>query len=177
MQRQAIFTVSNFLSFIRIFFIIPIIHFISIKDNLSVLILIIIAIITDLLDGFLARKLNQITELGKILDPLADKILIIGGFIGLSIFQNFPWWLTIIIVVRDLVIITGSLIIFSKKKAVVSSNITGKITVLFISFLVLCHLMDFTFLILPVTFAVLIMILISAINYTLVFLKNVIKKE
>ena len=177
MQNKTIFTASNFLSFARIFFIIPIVHYISVRDNITVLILMAIAIFTDLLDGYLARKLNQITMLGKILDPLADKILVIGGFIALSHFQNFPWWLTIIIVIRDLSIIIGSLVIFSQKKSVVSSNIPGKITVLVISSLALCQLLDLLFLILPFSILVLIMIIISAINYIIVFIRNVNKGE
>ena len=158
MQRQTIFTISNLLSFLRIFFIIPLIHFISIRENIFALICVIVAVITDLLDGYLARRLNQITTLGKVLDPLADKIIVIGGVVALSLFQDFPWWLTIIIIVRDFFIIVGSLIIFSQKKSVVPSNMPGKITVLMIYFLGLCYLLNIEILIMPFNVLVLIMI-------------------
>ena len=72
--------------------------------------------------------------------------------------------------------VSVSLIIFSQKKSVVPSNMPGKITVLMISFLGFCYLVNIDILIMPFKVLVLIMILISAINYASVFLKNAIKK-
>ena len=177
MQKGTIFTISNFLSFIRIFFVFPIVHYIHIKQNILVIIIAVIVMITDMLDGFFARKFNQITTLGKVLDPLADKIVIAGGFIALSLYQNFPWWLTALIIARDLFIIIGSLIIFSQKKYVVSSNVLGKITVTIISTLAFCYLLNIKFLITPFSIFVLIVILISALNYLRVFFKDIMKKQ
>lgn len=62
----------------------------------------IVAIITDSVDGFLARRLNLITDLGKILDPIADKVLIGGALVALSILGELYWWVTIIILIREL---------------------------------------------------------------------------
>lgn len=57
---------------------------------------------TDKLDGYLARKYDLVTDLGKLLDPIADKLLIGSALIGLSIIGVLPWWITIIILVREL---------------------------------------------------------------------------
>ncbi len=61
-----------------------------------------LAAITDRLDGYLARRDNLITDLGKLLDPIADKLLIGAGLVGLSILGDLPWWVTVVILAREL---------------------------------------------------------------------------
>ena len=63
--------------------------------------LFVVAIVTDSLDGYLARSRNLVTDLGIILDPIADKVLIGGALVGLSILGDLPWWITIVILVRE----------------------------------------------------------------------------
>lgn len=63
--------------------------------------LFIVAIATDSLDGYLARGRNLITEVGIILDPIADKVLIGGALVALSILGELPWWITVVIMVRE----------------------------------------------------------------------------
>ncbi len=60
-----------------------------------------VAILTDTLDGYLARKHNIITRFGKLADPIADKALTGMAFIGLSIIGELPWWVTITMLVRE----------------------------------------------------------------------------
>jgi cardiolipin synthase len=64
--------------------------------------------ISDALDGFIARRFRMITSLGSILDPLADKILITASALALAWIGLFPWWLAVIICLRDLVIVVGA---------------------------------------------------------------------
>ena len=64
--------------------------------------LFIVAILTDSVDGILARRQNLITDLGKILDPIADKVLVGGALVGLSILGEVPWWVTVVILVREI---------------------------------------------------------------------------
>ena len=61
-----------------------------------------LAAVTDRLDGYLARRDNLITDLGKLLDPIADKLLIGSGLIGLSVLGDLPWWVTVVILAREL---------------------------------------------------------------------------
>lgn len=63
--------------------------------------LFIFAIATDWVDGFLARRYNQVTDLGKLLDPIADKLLTGAALVCLSILNELPWWVTIIILIRE----------------------------------------------------------------------------
>ncbi len=64
--------------------------------------LFIVAIATDGIDGAIARKHNLVTDLGKLLDPIADKILTGGALVCLSILGELPWWVTIVILVREI---------------------------------------------------------------------------
>ena len=64
--------------------------------------LFILAIVTDSVDGLLARRQNLVTDFGKILDPIADKVLTGGALIALSLLGELPWWVTLVILVREL---------------------------------------------------------------------------
>jgi cardiolipin synthase len=76
------------------------------------LILFITAAVTDLLDGLLARMMKQITDLGKILDPVADKFFIVTAFVLMSNTGMIPKWLTIIVISKDLIVVTGCVILY-----------------------------------------------------------------
>lgn len=64
--------------------------------------LFIVAIATDGIDGYLARKHDIVTDLGKLLDPIADKVLTGFALVGLSILNELPWWVTVVVLVREI---------------------------------------------------------------------------
>ncbi|WP_447945869.1 CDP-diacylglycerol--glycerol-3-phosphate 3-phosphatidyltransferase [Microbacterium lacticum] len=76
-------------------------------------ILFIVAIATDGIDGYLARKYEIVTDLGKLLDPIADKALTGCAFVGLSILGELPWWVTIAVLVREVGITVHRLVVAS----------------------------------------------------------------
>ena len=76
------------------------------------------AAISDALDGLLARYFNQYTVLGSILDPIADKLLLVAAFVMLSVKDFVPSWLTVIVISRDLLILLAVLILFLSKENV-----------------------------------------------------------
>jgi CDP-diacylglycerol--glycerol-3-phosphate 3-phosphatidyltransferase len=88
-----------------------------------------LAAATDYFDGFLARRTSQVTDRGKVLDPLADKICVNTMAAALWLWRGFPGWAAIMILVRDLLILLGGLLILKKRKAVPVSNWPGKIAV------------------------------------------------
>jgi CDP-diacylglycerol--glycerol-3-phosphate 3-phosphatidyltransferase len=65
-------------------------------------VLFVVAIVTDSVDGRLARSRNLVTNLGILLDPIADKVLTGGALVGLSLLGELPWWVTVVILVREI---------------------------------------------------------------------------
>jgi CDP-diacylglycerol--glycerol-3-phosphate 3-phosphatidyltransferase len=95
-------------------------------------IIILIATLTDFLDGHIARIWNMQTRLGKMLDPLADKVIIIFAILTLLIKLNFPIWIGLIIISRDLILLTGSIIfLYKHKRKTLNPNMLGKISTFF----------------------------------------------
>ena len=84
---------------------------------------------TDGLDGAIARKSNTVTKLGKILDPIADKVLIGGTFLTLSILGPIAWWVTIAILVREVGMTIYRLLVVKSK--VIPASSTGKFKTVF----------------------------------------------
>ena len=74
----------------------------SVGWRLTATAIFLLAAVTDRLDGYLARRDNLVTDLGKMLDPIADKLLIGAGLIGLLVLGDLPWWVTVVILVREL---------------------------------------------------------------------------
>lgn len=141
---QKIFNISNTLSVLRLVLVIPIAILLLNEDSTSkylALTLIAIAIATDWFDGYFARKYNQVSDCGKILDPLADKIAI--GVIGLILViqGSVPLWLMVAFISRDLLILAGGFYLKKVKNILPQSNFLGKVTVGIISvYLLLCIL-------------------------------------
>lgn len=75
--------------------------------------LFVIAIATDGIDGHIARSRNQVTDLGKLLDPIADKVLTGSALVALSILDELPWWVTIVILVREVGITVHRMVVLS----------------------------------------------------------------
>jgi cardiolipin synthase len=90
--------------------------------------IILLAGITDIADGYLARKNRQVTQLGTMLDPLADKLMIIAVFASLLISGKIGLWAAIAIVFRDVAMIICSVFFHLRGKKTVPANIFGKLT-------------------------------------------------
>jgi len=129
-------TISNILSLSRIVLAIPANWLLFQPDQESrylAVVIFIIAGFTDFLDGWTARKFNQVSEWGKILDPLADKIVIILTAICLVYLEIFPVWFVLAVVVRDVLIFAGGIYFKSKLNYIPVSLMSGKLTTNFIA--------------------------------------------
>jgi CDP-diacylglycerol---glycerol-3-phosphate 3-phosphatidyltransferase len=83
------------------------------------------ACVTDYYDGYFARKTGDITSFGKLMDPIADKILILGAFLAFVEMEIIPAWIVMVIIARELVI-TGIRILALSQKKVLSAEVGGK---------------------------------------------------
>lgn len=99
----------NLICLIRIALIWPIASALAVREYQLALWLFAAAAVSDGLDGYLAKRFNWTSELGKILDPLADKLLLITVFVELAWLALIPWWLSAAVVARDVLIGLGAL--------------------------------------------------------------------
>jgi cardiolipin synthase (CMP-forming) len=99
----------NLLCVLRILLVYPVASWILAGRYQEVMLLFALAAFTDALDGFLAKRFGWTSELGKVLDPVADKLLLVTVFVCLSVTGRVPWWLTAVVILRDLVILFGAL--------------------------------------------------------------------
>lgn len=144
-------TISNILSIIRILLVpVVIIGFIY-HWWLFTFLLFVAAGITDLLDGYFARLLHEQTNLGKVLDPLADKIFLLASFVSLAFVGSpsfqVPWWFVAWVVIRECLIIVGSYVIittheYPKVEPIIWGKLTTLFQMLFIAWLFICRFMQ-----------------------------------
>lgn len=139
--------VPNLISLFRLLLFIPfLILFDLMRDDSGyryyILLVILIAFLSDILDGFIARRTNQISELGKIIDPIADKVLvalIVFNLFDMNLIPPFYFW---IVILRDIFIFIGGLVINKKVGKVLPSNRLGKITVFSIGVFIIVTLLQ-----------------------------------
>ncbi|MCU0452330.1 MAG: CDP-alcohol phosphatidyltransferase family protein [Bacteroidetes bacterium] len=127
-----VWTLSNFLSLSRIVLLLPFAIFLLSEtpgDRTWAALIALVAVATDYFDGAVARARHEVTEIGKIIDPVADKIVVGTAVILLVITGDLAGWVAAVIVLRDLLIVAGSLLIRRRKKIVVQSNWPGKVAV------------------------------------------------
>ncbi len=130
--RVRVWTISNLLSCTRIVLAIPIFLLLlhgTLQSRLSAVLIMLVAVVTDFLDGYIARRRNEVTALGKILDPLADKIGVGVVAFALSIMQYLPIWFFLLVLFRDAVILAGGVWLIRTRNIVPQSNWIGKWTV------------------------------------------------
>ena len=135
------------------------------------LIVLLVAGLTDALDGAVARMKNQYTRLGAVLDPLADKMLLISGFVTLSLIHLVPSWVTILVVSRDVILMLGTAVAhFTDSRIDITPTFLGKGT----TFLQLSYVVMVIFLtsrridlsvMLPLLFGMIAFTLLSGLHY------------
>jgi len=109
-RRSIVRHLPNLICLIRIALIWPIATALQAGELRTALALFVAAAVSDGLDGYLAKRFNWTSELGKVLDPLADKLLLVTVFVESAWLELIPWWLTAAVVARDVMIGLGALI-------------------------------------------------------------------
>ncbi len=165
--------IPNILTLLR-FLAVPVywIMFFTESTYIPALFVFITAIFTDVADGIIARKLNMVTKYGKVLDPLADKLIQVSALTTLVIAGRLMWLFSVIILVKELYLIVCGSILF-KRKVVVCSSYIGKIATVVMCIGIILIMFDVTLEIgRYITAAGIGVSLISAVNYTIVTLRR-----
>ncbi len=129
-KKRDFFLLPNLLAIFRILLLPFIFLFLAQDTNQGLvvaIILIVIAVASDVLDGYAARRLNQITDLGKVLDPLADKLGLGIFVIFIIIHRGFPIWAASLLFLKDLLTLIAALLMVKRKGTVLMSNNWGKL--------------------------------------------------
>jgi len=146
-ELDKFWTLSNAVSVLRIVLTLPVVWLIVLGPVYMwpTFGLVVVMIVSDMLDGYLARRRNEITRWGKILDPMADKVAIGAITVVLVLFKGLPFWVVAAVLVRDGLILLASVFLVGQHNVVISSNIWGKLTTFMMSLLLVSFLMDILF--------------------------------
>ncbi len=132
---------SNLLTISRLLLLPATIYYMQRSDRRKrALVLLGITMITDALDGPIARRRGEVSRLGEILDPIADKMLIDSAAVMLSRTRGFPWWATGLLIFRDVGILLAGLVVLRRKATVTTAESSGKLTTLAMTIVALLYL-------------------------------------
>lgn len=177
-------TIPNIISILRIYSTIPIVYLIWLGENYYpyALIILIAAYVSDAVDGIIARRFNQVSDWGKILDPLGDKIL--SSALAITFYQQntvsifFP----IVVITRDLLISIFSIKMIRNTKTIRQASVVGKIVTLMLFVFYTLSLASLIGTVNPrivakIEIFVLIGVLLSGIHYLLIYFKTLGRAE
>lgn len=154
---QARLTIPNLITLFRIILTPLFIIFLIQGNYRKALVVFVLAGVSDMADGLIARAWQQKSRLGSYLDPLADKLLMAASFVTLSIYHQIPSWLTVLVLSRDVVLAVGVVIFrLADIPLVIRPSLAGKWTTTFqlitVGFVLLNKIWAFPSLVLPVLF-------------------------
>lgn len=124
--RECSLNIPNILTTIRFFMVPFFAYYLYVQQYKVSVIIFIVAGVTDVLDGYIARKKNIVTEWGKLADPLADKFMQLTALVMLTIHRIIPWVFLVIMLIKELTMVAGSIKLYKKDNFVVSANWYGK---------------------------------------------------
>ena len=177
MSRYFIF-IPNLLSIIRIGLVYPILNNIYLNNFELSIVFFVLAAITDAMDGFLARKMNWQTDLGTILDPIEDKLLLSGTIFILWLNQYIPFYIFIIFIGRDIAILLGAAIQMTLNELnTPMPNLLGKLTtslqIIYIAVIFLKQIFELEFGIYVLDIMIILITLTSLIVYAYSWYKDI----
>ena len=177
MSKYFIF-IPNLLSIVRIALVYPILNNIFLGNFIVSIIYFVIASITDALDGFLARKMDWQTQLGRILDPVADKLLLSGTIFILWLNEYIPFYIFVIFISRDIAILIGAAIKMTLIESVTPlPNFLGKFTtilqIVYIAIIYLKEITNFEFTLAPLDIFIVLITVLSLMVYAYDWFKDI----
>jgi|WetSurMetagenome_2_1015567.scaffolds.fasta_scaffold78182_2 cardiolipin synthase (CMP-forming) len=170
-----IITLPNILSVSRLVLLPVVLLLIMKRQGGAAAALMLVSWLTDALDGWFARRLRQVSNLGRVLDHLVDKVWVGSVLVTLVFTSDLPLLVAAAVIIRDILILAGSSVIMKAKGSFVSSDVVGKMTGCAFALMILFYTLQLPAL-MPyraiVDYTVLVLIAVSGINYVAVFLRR-----
>lgn len=142
-QTTRYFTLANMISMLRIVLTVPAVWLFATDKWEWGLVILGICVISDWLDGFVARKTHEVSDFGKMIDPVADKVVAAGMILLMIIRMDFPLWFLIILAVRDGSVFLSKRIFYNRYGIVTGANIAGKMFILVLTVAGVFWLLEF----------------------------------
>jgi len=168
--------IPNLLTLFRLL-LIPVMLYYLFTDNLKIaLVIYVLASTTDVVDGFIARKFDMITDLGKILDPLADKLLQFAALIGLWYSKIIPLWVLIVFFSKEIIMGIGCFKLMLKDNVIVQAKWFGKLSTCTFFLAIIISMLSRYFVVLePYPVLLMIVALVMALFSLIMYLRNYLK--
>jgi CDP-diacylglycerol--glycerol-3-phosphate 3-phosphatidyltransferase len=163
--------IPNLISLLRPLLIIPFVCAVDKNQTALQIIIAAVIVLSDYVDGYLARAWDSVSEAGKIIDPVADKICTSVAAGSLVYYRGFPYWLLVLLVARDLFILGAGLVLIRRRRFIPVSNITGKITMGIMAACLIVYLFNFGGIKTLVVCLTIVAIAVSSISYGYRFLR------
>lgn len=173
------FGLPNFFTLLRLFCLPFIIHYLRLgtrTGDIFALIFMLIASMTDYLDGHYARKLQKSSNVGRMLDPLIDKMSVDLTMLVLAAHRGLPYWYVFIVIGRDLFLLFGGAVVVSKERFVVESNKLGKWTSTLFALVVITYTLNIPYVKQALVFITVLLIPATVAKYYKKY-KNSVKKK
>jgi len=126
--------------------------------------------VTDFIDGYIARKFRQKTELGLVLDPVADKLTSAAIFVTLYLFRGFPLWITAAVLIKDFMILSCSIFLI-RRQVIFSSNFIGRTTTFVISIIILLYVLNLEKFSIELSYILMVLMVVTLITYGVKFIR------
>ncbi|HOC24062.1 MAG TPA: CDP-alcohol phosphatidyltransferase family protein [bacterium] len=174
-QDKYILGLPNLLSFSRLLLLPLICYAITLEPAAGgwlALVLLALSFVTDFFDGYVARRRNQFSELGRILDPIMDKLNVAAIMLFLTAYRDLPCWYVAIVIGRDLAILVLSLWVIKTKRHVPQSNLIGKVALVVFLIVIVAYILDlkpYNYIAMAISVA---LVPITLIRYILVYARN-----
>jgi CDP-diacylglycerol--glycerol-3-phosphate 3-phosphatidyltransferase len=162
------FALPNFFTLLRLVCLPFIIHFLRLDTragDIYALVFIMLAAFTDYLDGHYARKLQKTSNVGRMMDPLIDKISIAAAMLVLAAHRGLPYWYVFLVIGRDFFLLIGSAVVVSKKRLIVESNKVGKWTSTLFAAVIIVYTLNIPYLKQALMYVTLFLIPVSLFQY------------
>lgn len=174
------FGLPNLFTIMRLVFLPFILYFLQMDTragDVYALMFMVLAALTDFLDGHYARKLQKQSNVGRMLDPLIDKISVGATMLVLAAHKGLPYWYVFLVIGRDLFLLFGGTFVISKKRLVVESNALGKRTATILALVIVSYTLNIPYVKQGFMYLSLILIPLTIIGYIRAYRNDIPKKK